>query len=75
MLSLSHYSFRERLEYQCKKYGCNLKVVDEAYTSKTCSECGIQTDVGKSKVFNCSNPKCKFICDRDINASINIYKK
>ncbi len=73
MLSLSHYAFRQILEYQCIKYNCKLNIVNEAYTTKMCSQCKTINDVGKSKIFNCIN--CKFNCDRDINASINIYNK
>ena len=73
MLSLSHFKFREILEYQCFKYNCKLKIVNEAYTSKTCHNCKQINNIGKSKTFECS--KCKLKCDRDINASINIFNK
>ena len=42
-------------------------------TSKTCSECGkIKKNLGSNKVFECV--LCNLKIDRDINASINIYK-
>lgn len=73
MLSLCHYRFREILEYQCNKYNTELKVIDEAYTTKSCSNCKKINNVGKEKVFNCKY--CNFTCDRDVNASINIFNK
>lgn len=73
MLSLSHYKFREILKYQCNKFNTKLNIVDEAYTTKTCSNCNEINDIGSSKKYDCK--KCDFTCDRDINASINIFKK
>jgi len=46
---------------------------DKYLTSKCCSNCkNIKDDLGGSKIYNCY--KCNIILDRDINASINIYK-
>jgi transposase len=73
MLSLSHYKFREVLEYQCKKYNTKLNIVSEYNTTKQCSNCNTLNEVGNSKIFNCNN--CNLKCDRDINSSINIYRK
>jgi putative transposase len=40
-------------------------------TSKTCSRCGAIRDMPLSaRVYNCS--VCGFVCDRDLNAAINI---
>ena len=33
---LSHYSFRQHLHHKCLEYGCEMKIVTEEYTSKTC---------------------------------------
>lgn len=71
--SLSHFRFREILEYQCIKNNVKLKIVDESYTTKTCSNCSTINDVGKEKIFSCSN--CLMRCDRDVNAAKNIYNK
>ena len=55
------------------KFGCKIVETDEYLTSKNCSNCKITNDkLGSSKVFYCNN--CKLNIDRDINASINIYK-
>ena len=55
------------------KFNTKLNIVDEAYTTKTCSNCNEINDIGSSKKYDCK--KCDFTCDRDINASINIFKK
>ena len=71
LVSLSHFKFRQRLEYKAKEYLCNLKIVDESYTSKTCSSCGnVKNDLGGNKVYDCTN--CKFNIDRDVNGARNI---
>ena len=56
MITMSHYLFKMRLINQAKKYGCDIYIVNESYTSKTCSNCGkIDQSLGSSKVFNCEN--------------------
>ena len=46
-------------------------VVDEAYTSKTCEECGyLHQKLGGNKTFEC--PKCGHTADRDLHAARNI---
>lgn len=72
MLSLSLANNVEILKYQCNKFNNKLNIVDEAYTTKTCSNCNEINDIGSSKN---DYKKCDFTCDRDINASINIFKK
>ena len=73
MLSLNHYTFRMKLNEKCKSLNKTLVVVEEPYTSKTCSNCGsYKPDLGKSKVYNCKH--CKNTFDRDLNASCNILK-
>jgi putative transposase len=72
MSTWSHYLFRSRLIHQAKKYNCNVYTVNEAYTSKTCSNCGlINEKLGSSKTFKCNG--CKIEIDRDINGARGIY--
>ena len=74
LLKLSHYSFRQRLIEKAYEYiGFNVYTVNEAYTSKTCSNCGNIYDIGSSKTYSCKN--CNIVIDRDINASRNIFLK
>lgn len=73
-LRTKYYQFSERLKHKCKKYSVNFKLVDESYTSKTCSYCGsYDADLGASKTYNCK--LCLSSMDRDINGARNIYIK
>ena len=71
MLLWAHYEFRQKLLWVAKRHGTTVVIVNEAYTSKTCSSCGWQNHkLGKKKTFRCSN--CDLDMDRDINAARNI---
>lgn len=71
---LSHYRFRQCLQNKCQEYGCQYVEVNEAYTSKTCSNCGkIKNELGDAKIYECK--KCKQKIGRDINGAINIFIK
>jgi transposase len=68
------YDFRLRLKYKCYVTNTKFKLVNEYYTSKTCSLCGNYNDKLKGeKIYHCS--KCKCNIDRDINGCRNIYMK
>jgi len=72
MMTWSHYRFRQILLSKAKEYPwCQVLVVNEAYTSKTCGQCGfIHQKLGSDKVFKC--PRCKVEMDRDVNGARNI---
>ena len=72
MYTFSHYRFRQRLLHKTREYpDCNVIICDEAYTSKTCGNCGeIKWNLGSSKVYNCKS--CGYIADRDFNGARNI---
>ncbi|MBT5424205.1 IS200/IS605 family element transposase accessory protein TnpB [archaeon] len=70
MLTLSHYTFKEKLKNKAKEHGCIVIEVNESYTSKTCGNCGYVNKKSKSKTFDCSN--CKVKIDRDLNGARNI---
>ena len=73
-LRTRYYDFRLRLKYKCYVNNKKFKLVDEYYTSKTCSLCGSYNyKLGGSKIYNCNNCKCSI--DRDINGCRNIYMK
>jgi transposase len=84
MYQLSHFAFRQRLIDVSNRHnienlssGLNprsrIVVCSEAYTTKTCGKCGvINTKVGSSKVFRCSDKECGFVLDRDVNGARNI---
>lgn len=70
----SHYLFKQRLHYKAKTLKVNVYDVNEAYTSKTCSNCGyMKNDLGSNKIFSCKS--CKIIIDRDYNGARNILLK
>ena len=75
MCTWSHFRFRQTLmaKAECFK-GVKVVIVNEAYTSKTCDECGhIHTKLGGNKVFKC--PECGNIADRDVHAAKNILRR
>ena len=52
MLMMSHYKFRLRLLHKGRQWGKTVVIVNEAYTSKTCTSCGWQNPtLGGSTVF------------------------
>ena len=74
MLLLSHGMFLEKLKFKCKEYKRKLILVNESFTSKTCTKCGnLKNDLGSSKVYNCKN--CGISIDRDHNGARNILLK
>ena len=72
MLTWSHYAFRAMLKDKAELFPwVTIVECDEAYTSKTCGQCGhIHQKLGSSKTFRC--PNCKYVADRDISAARNI---
>ena len=75
MLTWSHYRFKQRLLFKAQEYPhCKVLIVNEAYTSKTCGQCGkIHDKLGASKVFKCHS--CAFTWDRDWNGARNVLLK
>jgi len=75
ILTWSHFRFKQRLLSKVREYPqCEVKIVTEEYTSKTCGNCGIvKQNLGSSKVFHCSS--CKYESDRDFNGARNILIK
>lgn len=72
---VSWYEFRRQLEYKCKWYEKELRVIDKYFpSSQICHVCGCKN--GKKptniRVWKCD---CGAILDRDFNAAINILTK
>ncbi len=68
------YDFIQKLKYKSVLYGKELKLINEAYTSKTCSHCGnIKSMSLSQRSYKCSC--CGFVEDRDYNSAINILKR
>ena len=71
---LKFYKFKQRLDYKCMANHINYKEINEAYTSKTCSNCGnYDKMLGGKKVYNCK--KCDIKINRDINGARGILIK
>ena len=70
--SLSHYKFKMHLSNKCREYGSELVEVTEEYTSKTCTNCGIQSENYNNRIKSC---KCGYKINRDINGARNILIK
>ena len=66
------YEFKRQLEYKSDWYDKYFEVVDEKYTSKTCSNCGYITEVLELNIRKWICPECNTKHDRDVNAAINI---
>jgi putative transposase len=71
------FGFRHRLQAMSARFiGRKVHVVEERYTSKTCSRCGwIDNKLGSAKTFTCKREGCGRVMDRDWNASLNILLK
>jgi putative transposase len=71
MLTWTPYRFKQIIKHQADKNGSIVVDLSEAYTSKTCGNCGhIHQKLGGSKVFKC--PNCQTVIERDWNGARNI---
>ena len=70
---LKFFKFKERLLFKANEKHKRVILVNEAYTSQTCSNCGFIYKPHCSKIYDCKN--CELKIDRDINASKNILMK
>ena len=75
MLIMKHYTFRQRLLEKVKLTDSKVYIVDESYTTRTCSGCGHMYNIGRSRTYECRNNNCMLVMDRDMNAAKNIYIK
>ncbi len=70
MMTFAHYRFKQFLMAKGEEYQCDVQEVSEAYTTKTCSYCGKQHNMGSKKTMKCS---CGATVDRDLNGARGIY--
>ncbi|MGC9516184.1 MAG: RNA-guided endonuclease InsQ/TnpB family protein [Methanomicrobiales archaeon] len=66
------YEFKRQLQYKSEWYQKHFRVVDEKYTSKTCSNCGYVTTSLDLNIRPWNCPSCNTVHDRDFNAARNI---
>jgi len=68
------FKFLTRLQYKCDLKGINLKITEESYTSRTCSNCSYENrNIKGNKEIKCGG--CKIKINRDINGARNILLK
>lgn len=61
MINLGHYKLRQFLKHKAVMKGCELVIVDEPYTTKTCGKCGhLNQHIGSKDVFTCNAKECKY---------------
>lgn len=70
------FEIKRQLDYKCKYAGCQFEIVNESYTTQTCSHCRKVSDSSPKgraglgiRVWTC---ECGVTHDRDINAAKNI---
>ena len=67
------YHFKQWLHGTAERWGMTIINIDEAYTSKTCSQCGTVKAEVKGRVFECDG--CGLVMDCDVHTTRNIYLK
>jgi putative transposase len=73
MLSWRHASLRKKMQDKAELLGVHLRMVGEAYTSKTCGNCGyVKANLG-GMVYNCNS--CQIRMHRQLNGPRNIFLK
>ena len=66
--------FKQKLRAKCEYYGIQVLEVEEAYTSQTCSTCGIcdKTNRKYRGLYVCKT--CGIVRNADVNGAINILQ-
>ena len=70
---LKFYDFKKKLLYKAEATNKLVILVNESFTTKTCSFCGTINSPGYSEIYSCL--KCNKNVGRDINAAKNILMK
>ncbi len=69
MLTFAHYRFQNFLFHKASEHGKRVLLVNEAYTSKTCSWNGVVKQIGGSKKIQDAG----IVLDRDYNGARGIF--
>jgi len=71
---MSHWTYTtifDKLKSLCDESGVLIRRITPTYTSQRCSKCGwVRKANRKGEQFKCTS--CGFVCDADLNASLNI---
>jgi IS605 OrfB family transposase len=72
---IPYSKFKLNLKSKAELFAINLEFVDEAYTSQTCSNCGLIRKSNRIKrgLYRCKD--CKQQINADVNGAINILRK
>lgn len=73
----SYFEMQSMIEYKAKMEGITVRYVNPAYTSQTCSVCGMVGERKEQAVFKCMNSSCLEYgkeVNADFNAARNIAK-
>jgi putative transposase len=74
ILDNTPYERRRQLAYKAPRFGSELRLVRPAFTSQTCSACGLrdpESRTGCGRLFACT--ACGHVEHADLNAARNIY--
>lgn len=72
MTMFSFHVFKERLMWMAQRYGKKVIIVDESYTSQTCTCCGNRKKTS-SEIYRCKS--CHQTFERDVMGARNILLK
>lgn len=68
LMALSLFKFHQRLSFKAQQHHAQLRVINEAYTTKVCSCCAmVNESIGSQRVFACK--ACNHRCDRDVDGA------
>jgi putative transposase len=70
--SWAFYQLRLFLTYKAACAGVEVRLVDPAYSSQTCSRCGYCSAANRHSQASFRCQQCGFFCNADINAASNI---
>lgn len=70
---LRHDDFLQHLIVKARIYHCHVKIVTEEHTTKTCTNCGKESNTYNFRLKICKD--CGYQIDRDINGARNILIK
>jgi putative transposase len=68
----THGNIRRYIEYKAARMGIQTTLVNEAYTTQTCPECG-ERHKPTGRVYSC--PSCGFVGHRDVVGASNILAR